>query len=261
MQAEDKAKEKALNEIKKLVKSFDEDKEEYKNKDYNEETTRVQFINPFWKALGWDIDNKDGTREVKHEDRIKIEGKTKKPDYSFWLKGNRLFFIEAKKPSIPIKTDTDAAYQIRRYGWNAEMGISIITDFEEFAVYDCTVKPKENDKADNARLKILTYTDYIKDEGFNYIWDTFSKESVEKDSLDRYIQIEKKGTTTVDREFLQSLDEWRKKLVQNIALLKHNGGVEKIECIEIKRQNISNKSVKTQIKHKSASKLSVIAKI
>jgi hypothetical protein len=49
----------------------------------------------------------------------------------------------------------------------------------------------------------------------------------------------------------------RQYVAENDNTEKFYGGVEKIECIEIKRQNISNKSVKTQIKHKSASKLSI----
>jgi hypothetical protein len=49
-----------------------------------------------------------------------------------------LFFVEAKKPSVFIKDDITPAYQVRRYGWSAKLPISIITDFEEFAIYDCT---------------------------------------------------------------------------------------------------------------------------
>jgi len=216
-------KEKALKTIKSLVQRFDEQKEFYQNKDYNETQTRRDFIDPFWKALGWDIDNEQGYaesyREVIHEDRIKIGGATKAPDYSFRLPGRkRLFFLEAKKPSVAIKDDAVPAYQIRRYGWSAKMPISVITDFEELAIYDCSNKPKSTDKASVGRIKYLTYSDYIAE--FDFIWDTFSKERVLKGSFDKYIQSDKnkKGTTTVDKEFLDSLDKWRVELARNIAL-------------------------------------------
>jgi hypothetical protein len=122
----------------------------------------AEQIDPFFKALGWDIDNQNGYaeayREVIHEDKIKISGVTKAPDYSFRLAGGkRLFFVEAKKPSIAVKDDILPAYQIRRYGWSAKHPISIITDFEEFAIYDCTQKPNPNDKASVARIKYFTY--------------------------------------------------------------------------------------------------------
>jgi len=216
-------KEEALQKIESLVHRFDEQKETYKSKDYDEAKTRQDFINPFWKALGWDIDNEQGYaesyRDVIYEDKIKIGGATKAPDYSFRVPGrNRLFFLEAKKPSVEIKEDIQPAYQIRRYGWSAKMSISVITDFEEFAIYDCTKKPNPTDKASVARIKYLTYKEYLTD--FDFIWDTFSKERVLKGSFDKYIQSDKnkKGTTTVDHDFLISLDKWRIELAKNIAL-------------------------------------------
>ena len=216
-------KQAALDKIKSLVQRFDEQKDFYRRADYNETQTRRDFIDPFWKALGWDIDNENGYaesyREVIHEDRVKVGGATKAPDYSFRLVGGkRLFFLEAKKPSVAIKDDIQPAYQVRRYGWSAKMPISVITDFEEFAIYDCSNKPKPTDKASNGRIKYLTYDNYLSE--FDFIWDTFSKEKVLKGSFDKYITSDKnkKGTTTVDNEFLQSLDKWRVELALNIAL-------------------------------------------
>lgn len=217
------SKEEAYIKIEKLVNRFDEQKEYYKKADYNETQTRRDFIDPFWKALGWDVDNENGYaesyREVIHEDRVKVGSATKAPDYSFRLVGGkRLFFLEAKKPSVLIKDEVQPAYQVRRYGWSAKMPISVITDFEEFAIYDCTNKPKPTDKASNGRIKYLTYSEYLKE--FDFIWETFSKEYVLKGSFDKYIASDKnkKGTTTVDKEFLQSLDKWRVELALSIAL-------------------------------------------
>ena len=100
-------KEEAFNKISELVERFDDQKEFYKKSDYNETLTRKDYIDPFFEALGWDMNNKLGAweayREVIHEDRLKIAGQTKAPDYSFrLLGGQRLFFVEAKKPSIGV---------------------------------------------------------------------------------------------------------------------------------------------------------------
>jgi len=216
------SKEAAYNKISELVERFGEQFDSYKKADYNETLTRRDFIDPFFKALGWDIDNEEGYaeayREVIHEDKVKIGSATKAPDYSFRLVGGkRLFFVEAKKPSIAIKDDILPAYQVRRYGWSAKLAISIITDFEEFAIYDCTKKPIPTDKASVARIKYITYKDYLKE--FDFIWDTFSKERVLKGSFDKFIQgtANKKGTATVDKEFLQSLDSWRTYLATSIS--------------------------------------------
>lgn len=215
-------KEQAQEKIASLVNRFEEQKDFYKKTDYNETLTRRDFIDPFFKALGWDIDNENGYaesyRQVIHEDRVKVGKATKAPDYSFRLiGGKRLFFVEAKKPSVLIRDEVTPAYQVRRYGWSAKLPISVITDFEEFAVYDCTKKPNPTDKAATARIKYLTYADYIND--FDFLWNTFSYERVLKGSFDKFVQSDsyKKGTATVDNEFLQSLDKWRIYLAKSIS--------------------------------------------
>lgn len=215
-------REHAYKKIKELAYRFEEQKPFYLQSNYNETQTRRDFIDPFFKALGWDIDNENGYaesyREVIHEDRVKVGNKNKAPDYSFRLVGGkRLFFVEAKKPSVLIKSETEPAFQVRRYGWSAKLPVSIITDFQEFAVYDCTRKPLLTDQASIARIKYLTYNDYLND--FGFLWDTFSKQRVLEGSFDKFVQNDtyKKGTATVDREFLQSLDTWRTQLAVSIS--------------------------------------------
>jgi type I restriction-modification system DNA methylase subunit len=215
-------KEIGLKKVQELVTRFTEQLSAYKKSDYNETQTRRDFIDPFFKALGWDIDNEQGFaesyREVIHEDRVKVGTATKAPDYSFRLGGGqRLFFVEAKKPSVLIKDDIQPAYQVRRYGWSAKLNVSVITDFEEFAIYDCTKKPNPTDKTSVARVKYITYNDYITE--WDFLWNTFSKEAVLKGSFDKFIggNANKKGTATVDKEFLNSLDQWRTLLAETIS--------------------------------------------
>ena len=83
--------------------------------------------------LGWDVQNKQnalpGFEEVGHEDSIRIEGKIKAPDYSLKIARQRFFFLEAKKPSVFIKEDVSAAYQIRMYGYSAGLPLCILSAF------------------------------------------------------------------------------------------------------------------------------------
>jgi adenine-specific DNA-methyltransferase len=215
-------KEQAYKTIEKLIERFDDHIDTYKKGHYNETQTRVDYINPFFKALGWDIDNEQGLaeayREVIHEDKIKIGGTTKAPDYCFTVYGQRKFFVDAKKPSVNIKGDISPAYQVRRYGWSAKLPIAIVTDFEEFSIYDCSKKPNQNDRSSVARIKYLTYKNYLKE--FDFIWETFSKERILKGSFDKFVQSDtkKRGTATVDNEFLKEIEEWRKYLATTIAL-------------------------------------------
>ena len=95
-----------------LVKTFADQGEQYTTEGYNETQCRIDFINPMFKALGWDMDNTAGYaeayREVIHEDALKIGSATKAPDYSFRIGGTRKFFLEAKKPAVAIATAPDS---------------------------------------------------------------------------------------------------------------------------------------------------------
>ena len=101
--------------IADLVERFDQQLEAYQSGRYNETQLRREFVDPMFKAFGWDMDNVSGYAEaykdVIHEDAIKIGGATKAPDYCFRIGGTRKFFLEAKKPSVDIKTDAHPAFQ------------------------------------------------------------------------------------------------------------------------------------------------------
>ncbi|TXJ45690.1 methyltransferase [Brachyspira aalborgi] len=223
MSANSKNKEEAYNGIKELVEKFKSNYKQFHSSDYNETLTRQDFINPFFEYLGWDISNKEGLsqtyRDVIHEDKLKIGKETKAPDYSFRIGGNRVFFVEAKKPSRNLKEDSDAAYQIRRYAWSGKLAVSILTDFEEFAIYDCSKKPSPNDKASMSRIEYINYEDYLN--RFDFLYDTFAKENVLRGSLEKYNADtkSKKGTESVDIDFLNSLDDLRTKLASSISKL------------------------------------------
>ena len=109
--------------IQLLVEKFKHNLNEYKNPGYNETHIRVEFVNPFWEALGWDVQNKSGYamsyRDVIHEDEVKVGGTTKAPDYSFRIGGRRIFFLETKKLSIDLKHNPAPAFQLRRYAYSA----------------------------------------------------------------------------------------------------------------------------------------------
>ena len=214
-------KEQAKDKVKELVQAFKENIEQYKLSTYKEAQVRKEFIDPLFSALGWDVSNEDKRaeqyKEVVNEDAIKISGNTKAPDYSFRIGGTRIFFVEAKKPSVKIKDDIEPAFQLRRYAWNSNIPVSILTDFEEIIVYDCRIKPHLKDNSSVARILIINFENLLQD--FDKLWDVFSKEAVLRGSFDRYVESSKgkKGTSEVDNEFLKEIEEWRDNLAKNIA--------------------------------------------
>jgi len=212
----------ARREIEGLVQRFARNLDVYTRPDYKETQVRVEFIDPFFEALGWDVRNVKGHAEqykdVIHEDAIKVSGATQAPDYCFRVGGVRKFFLEAKRPSTPVKGDVGPAYQLRRYAWSAKLPLSILTDFEEFAVYDCRLVPKPADKASVARILYLTFDEYL--DRLDEVYSVFARDAVLKGSFDRYVQEtkRKRGTSEVDVEFLKEIEGWRDELARNLAL-------------------------------------------
>ncbi|MGB2984861.1 MAG: N-6 DNA methylase [Phycisphaerae bacterium] len=208
--------------VLELVARFDLHSGTYKQQTYNETQVRREFIDPLFKALGWDIDNEGGNAEaykdVIHEDAIKIGGSTKAPDYCFRIGGVRKFFVEAKKPAEDIKQKREHAYQLRRYAWTAKLPVSILTDFEEFAVFDCTKRPKPTDTASTGRILYVTFDEYP--QRWGDISSVFSKDAILKGAFDKYAESakRKRGTAEVDTEFLKEIEHWRDWLARNIAL-------------------------------------------
>lgn len=205
-----------------LVTRFAEHLDAYKNGTYNETQLRKDYLDPFFKLLGWDMDNTAGYaeayRDVIHEDQVRVKGALKAPDYGFRIGGHRKYFLEAKKPSVKIKDDASPAYQLRRYAWSAKLPLSILSDFEEFAIYDTRHKPSPTDPASKGRIFYCRFDEY--EQHWDFIAGIFSIEAIRKGSFDKYAATTKgkRGTTEVDKDFLSTIEGWRADLARNLAL-------------------------------------------
>lgn len=217
----DVAAPKALND---LVERYRDNISSYKKSAYNETQTRREFIDPLFELLGWDVANREGYAEaykhVVHEDRVKVGGKSKAPDYSFRVGGVRKFFLEAKKPFVDITSDAESALQLRRYAWSAKLPLSILTNFENTAVYDCRIKPNEGDGAKIARIMLFPFEQLPA--RWDEVSDVFSLRAIQKGAFDRYAEDVRgrRGTATVDDDFLDEIERWREVLAR--AFIRKN---------------------------------------
>ena len=211
--------------VLKLIQRYEAFRQIYLKGEYNETQLRREFVDPLFRALGWDVDNNQGFSEaykdVVHEQTIKFRGhdtNTKFIDYAFRLGGVMKFIVETKKPSSKIADDARSALQVRRYGWNAKLSLNILTNFEEWAIYDCRIKPENSDPATKGRIKYFTYKDIAKE--WDYLSSVFTKSAIQKGSFDAYaVETKgKKGTASVDDTFLAEIEEWRDRLAKNLAL-------------------------------------------
>ncbi len=187
----------------------------------NEAQIRQQLINPLFEALGWDVGNAEQVApqyaEVITEQSQDDEGPRKAPDYTFRVGTLPKFYVEAKRCSINISSDPAPAFQLRRYGWNKGLSPSVLTNFEELAVYECTVRPRQTDRASRSRLSLYRFHEYP--ERWRELWDIFSREVVWSGAFDQFAASKRKrGTSEVDVEFLKEIEGWRDTLARNIAL-------------------------------------------
>lgn len=216
----------ALQLIKELVDRFAVNHTAYTepHSDYNETQLRVDFLDRFLVALGWDVFNEKQApqhlREVVQEDTVEVEGgvvSTKKPDYALRLGTERKFFVEAKRPSVSIATSDAPAFQLRRYGWNARLPISILSNFDKLIIYDCRIRPQMGDDVRVARLKVYDYTEYVA--RFDEIYAQLSREAVYSGLFDEQFGIEEEraGIEPFDEYFLGQIESWRERLARDIV--------------------------------------------
>ena len=221
MSATTKNFEQGKDEVARLCEHFARNQAAFCAPGRKEAHIRQDLIDPFFRALGWDVGNAGRVApqycEVVVEDSLDVEGQQKAPDYTFRVGTLPKFYVEAKKCGVNIFADPAPAYQLRRYGWSAKVAVSILTDFEELGVYDCTQRPRPADKAGHARILYYRFDEYPG--RWRELWDIFSREAVWTGAFDQYAASKRKrGTSEVDVEFLKEIEGWRDELARNIAL-------------------------------------------
>lgn len=225
------------NAVKGLVKKYQQNRTSYLKSYYNETQLRTDFLDPFFELMGWDIKNIQGKRsnerEVLLEEPLKADASsnTKKPDYTFRLFSERKFFLEAKKPSVKIDTNNEPAKQVRRYGFTAKLKISVLSNFEYLAIYDCSKAVEENDSATKARIKLYHYTEY--EDAFEEIKQQLSHGVVYNGLFDeKWKDIEKQLVfSSVDSLFLNQINDWRIILGKEIYSHKPELSIENLNDI------------------------------
>lgn len=219
---EDELKAAARARVAALVEAFRRHEADYLLPTYNETQARTDFITPLLEAFGWDVHNAAGQplglREVIEEATVEVaeERLSKKPDYELRLARQRKLFIEAKKPSIRIDRNREAAFQTRRYGYSASLPIAVLTNFHQLAVYDCVPRPTETDEAHVARLLLVRYDEF--EARFEELWPLLSRAAVYSGDFDRRFAVDatRHGAEQFDDFFLRQVRAWRERLAVDL---------------------------------------------
>jgi hypothetical protein len=205
-----------------LVERFEKKLSACHSAAYKEQQLKNEFLEPLFECLGWDVRNAQGLpesyKEVVHEYTLQGEEDNARgvPDYTFSIGGKRKFFVEAKKPSVPIKLDRKPALQLRSYAWSAKLSLSVLTNFEHLAVYNCRLEPQERHQADTARALLIGYKDYVA--RWDEIARIISRDAVVYGSFDNYVaSLSDRDVPEVGKSFLRVIEDWRRLLANDLA--------------------------------------------
>lgn len=167
-------KERAKTEITKLIEKYQREK----NKKYNEEATKNDFILPLFKILGWDVED---SNIVSKEENIS----GKRVDYGFRIDGIPKFFLEAKgmdedlDGSRSVKgREVTYAEQAINYAYYKGCNWAILTNFKGIIVYDAWAKASSQ-----SSFRFAIWVDSLSSD-FDSLY-LLSKEAFEQGLLDK----------------------------------------------------------------------------
>lgn len=210
--------------LRLLIEKYTSYKEQGRLDLSSEETIRT-WINELLFIFDWDV--KD-TSQILQEKMLSKEEKNKlknidstnvRPDYTFKMGNQKLTFLDAKSVSVNIKTSTSSAFQIKSYGWSILAPCSFVTNFEEFAIYDCTYVPNQKQHVNLGRI-YLKIDEYV--EHYELLEKHLLKSNILNGSLSKLysntLKI-KKGIQklTPDFVFAEQLSVFRLSLASNIV--------------------------------------------
>ncbi len=149
----------------KLVNRYNQYKLEGRLDLTSEETIRT-WLNEMLGIFGWDVQDTSQILQEKmltkaeKEKLQEIDSTHTQPDYTFKLGKEKLTFLDAKDINVDLITDKKAAFQIRAYGWSISAPCAFISNFEQFAIYDCGYQPEKGQAANIGRT-IFSIDEYI----------------------------------------------------------------------------------------------------
>lgn len=202
-----------------LLDEYDHKMSVCKKDEVSEETIR-SWLNEFLKVFGWDV--KDMTQvwqeihlSSKNRRRLAaINSHHTRPDYSLLDRSKVVTFVDAKALDVDVFSDKSAAFQIRSYGWSAQVPCAFVSNFEQLAIFDTRYMPKVGESAKNGAIQI-SRGEYLKE--FDILFDHLWHDNVLAGKLlDLYTVVPSEGKKTLDVEFVKLISDFRRKLAKEI---------------------------------------------
>ena len=209
----------AKERLRILIEKYFQYKKDKKSEELSEESTRG-WINEFLEIFDWDVLNIQQVQQEKIVDDAQkekldeIESTHTKPDYSLMNGSTVKAYLDAKKTSVDIFKNKEAAFQVRSYGWSAGLPCSFLTNFEQMVIFDCRYAPQKGDDASIA-AKQITIDNYVAE--FDDLNNHFNRLLVYRNNLQKLYNSEKvEGSKTLDAIFNKLLSEFRLQLANEL---------------------------------------------
>lgn len=234
-------KDEAKRSVSHLVESFDRDLATIKKGTAGlEANVEDNYIKPLFAALNWNIHN-EGLDHARQEWIVQYQLKRAggRPDYLLrvWdesiTRMRHVLIMEAKHPKYDIVRDARWISQAYLYAYSTlsraerperRVPLSLLTDFEEFRLFDCRdpepLKTRDDPVPFNKRVIKgfdIKYTDYV--DRFDDLWATFERSKVAQGSLGQWRlsdQNLKDARIPPDVAFLATLRGWRLELARSM---------------------------------------------
>lgn len=206
--------------------------------DNTSEATMRTWIDELLGIFGWNVQDThqvltEHTLNKAERQKLKTIGSTNvRPDYTLVNGKIPLAFVDAKSLDVNIETSKDAAFQIRSYGWSIGAPFSVVTNFEQLAVYDCSYMPHVDDEASYARRFYARADEYV--EKIDVLDTILSRSNVISGNL---IFVQPKGNA-LDENFSKMLGKARIDFAKAII---DNNTIENIGVLSYYVQTIINR--------------------
>ncbi len=223
--------------FQRLVERYQDAKKKGQLQGSSEATMRT-WIDELLSVFGWDVQN---TQQVLTEHTLGKDEKAKlhqigstntRPDYTLVNGGVMVAFVDAKSLAVNIENDKEVAFQIRSYGWSIGAPFSIVTNFEQIAIYDCSQMPYITDGANCARLYYLTVDQFVGN--FEILRAFLSRDNV----LSGNVKLVAAKGNALDEKFSALLGTVRKNVAKAILDRNH---IDSIEVLSFYVQTIINR--------------------
>ena len=186
----------------------------------SEETVR-SWLNDFLSVFGWDVRNmrqvwQEAVLDERNRRRLaSINSTHKRPDYTLLSGTSVKTFLDAKSLSVDVFTSKPAAFQIRSYGWSAQVPCAFVSNFAQLSIFDTRFKPNDKQDAVHGVIQIRV-EEYL--EKFDVLFDHLWRENVVAGGLDDlYKSAARVGTKSLDADFMEVLSAFRRRLAVELS--------------------------------------------